>query len=165
MKDSYQYRDKVNGHWISDAVDKQRILELVTRGTLTPYDFVRKVLHVGSVKEDDLYQYRDINGQWISEPVNGKRIQELVTGGTLTYEDFVRKVLHVGSVIEEDLYQYRDNNNHWISEPVDGKRIQELETQGTLTSDDFLREAGQMIRNAFPEAEKHWAKLRGFEWN
>ena len=30
----------------------------------------------------------------------------------------------------------------------------------TLTSDDFLREAGQMIRNAFPKAEKHWAKLR-----
>ena len=78
----------------------------------------------------------------------------------MTSDDFAREVLHVGSVKEEDLYQYRDNNNHWISEPVDGKRIQELVTGRTLTSDDFLREAGQMIRNAFPEAEKHWAKLR-----
>ena len=112
MEYLYQYRDKVNGRWISEPVDEQRILEFVTRGTLTPYDFVRKVLHVGSVKEDDLYQYRD------------------------------------------------KANGHWISEPVNGKRIQELVTQGTLTSDDFLREAGQMIRNAFPEAEKHWAKLR-----
>ena len=148
----YQYRDKVNGQWISEPVSRGRILELVTRGTLTPYDFVRKFLHVGSVKEDDLYQYRDkANGQWISEPVDGKRIQELVTQGTLTSKDFVRKVLHVDSIIKEKLYQYRDNNGQWIYEPVDGKRIQELVTQGTC---DFLPEAEQMIRDAFPEAEK-----------
>jgi len=38
----HQYRDKVNGQWIKDPVSEERILELVTRGTLTPYDFVRK---------------------------------------------------------------------------------------------------------------------------
>jgi len=36
----YKYRDKVSGQWFSEAVDEQRILEFVTRGTLTPYDFV-----------------------------------------------------------------------------------------------------------------------------
>lgn len=37
----YQYRDKVNDQWIKDPVSEERILELVTRGTLTPYDFVK----------------------------------------------------------------------------------------------------------------------------
>ena len=36
----YKYRDKVSGQWISEAVDEKKILEFVTRGTLTPYDFV-----------------------------------------------------------------------------------------------------------------------------
>lgn len=42
MKYLYQYRDKVNGQWISEPVGEDRILEFVTRGTLTPYDFVRR---------------------------------------------------------------------------------------------------------------------------
>jgi len=91
MKYLYQYRDKVNGQWISEPVGEDRILEFVTRGTLTPYDFVRKVLHIDSVIEEDLYQYRDNNGQWISEPVDGKKIHELVTRGNLTSNDFVRE--------------------------------------------------------------------------
>jgi len=40
--EKYNYRDKVNGQWISEPVEEQRILGFVTRGTLTPYDFVRK---------------------------------------------------------------------------------------------------------------------------
>jgi len=36
----YKYRDKVNGSWISKGVTADQILELVTRGTLTPYDSV-----------------------------------------------------------------------------------------------------------------------------
>ena len=45
----YKYRDKVSGQWISEAVVEQRILEFVTRGTLTPYDFVL----ICENKEDD----------------------------------------------------------------------------------------------------------------
>ena len=37
----YIYRDKVKGGWISEPVSRERILELVTSGTLTPYDFVK----------------------------------------------------------------------------------------------------------------------------
>jgi hypothetical protein len=36
----YKYRNKISGSLIDQPVDKDMILELVTRGTLTPYDFV-----------------------------------------------------------------------------------------------------------------------------
>ena len=42
MKYLYQYRDKVNGQWISAPVDGKKIHELVTRGNLTSNDFVRE---------------------------------------------------------------------------------------------------------------------------
>ncbi|MBT7971220.1 MAG: hypothetical protein HN570_09490, partial [Verrucomicrobia bacterium] len=64
----------------------------------------------------------------------------------------------------ENLYQYRDKvNGQWFSEPVSRERILEFVTRGTLTPYDFVQEdesKPQMIRNAFPEAEDHWAKLR-----
>ncbi len=64
----------------------------------------------------------------------------------------------------EKLYQYRDKvNGQWISELVSRGRILELVTRGTLTPYDFVQEGEskpQMIRNVFPEAEDHWAKLR-----
>ena len=37
----YKYRNKISGSLIEQPVDKNIILELVTRGTLTPYDFVQ----------------------------------------------------------------------------------------------------------------------------
>jgi len=42
MENLYQYRDKVNGQWISAPVDGKKIHELVTRGNLTSNDFVRE---------------------------------------------------------------------------------------------------------------------------
>lgn len=67
--------------------------------------------------------------------------------------------------MEEVKFKYRDKvNGQWISEPVSGERILELVTRGTLTPYDFVCKEGggkpQMIRDAFPEAEKHWAMLR-----
>ncbi len=38
----YKYRSKVHGKWLDEPVEADRILEFVTRGTLTPYDFVLK---------------------------------------------------------------------------------------------------------------------------
>ena len=37
----YKYRNKITGILIDQPVDKDMILELVSRGTLTPYDFVQ----------------------------------------------------------------------------------------------------------------------------
>jgi hypothetical protein len=37
----YKYRSKISGSFIDQPVDKDMILELVSRGTLTPYDFVQ----------------------------------------------------------------------------------------------------------------------------
>ena len=39
--DLYKYRSKITGILIDQPVDKDMILELVSRGTLTPYDFVQ----------------------------------------------------------------------------------------------------------------------------
>lgn len=44
----YKYRDKVSGQWIAKAVCEGKILEFVTRGTLTPYDFVQICLSVSN---------------------------------------------------------------------------------------------------------------------
>ena len=45
MDNIYQYRDKVNGQWITFFVTAKRIRELVINGTLNPYDFIRKNLN------------------------------------------------------------------------------------------------------------------------
>ena len=37
----YRYRSKVDDKWISQSVTKEEIEELLRRGTLTPYDFVK----------------------------------------------------------------------------------------------------------------------------
>lgn len=59
----YKYRDKVSGQWISEAVDEQRILEFVTRGTLTPYDFVL----ICENNEDDPKEKKMIREVWSRE--------------------------------------------------------------------------------------------------
>ena len=46
----YQYRDKVNGQWITFFVTAKQIRELVINGTLNPYDFIRK--NVNEVGKD-----------------------------------------------------------------------------------------------------------------
>lgn len=60
---NYKYRDKVSGQWIAKAVCEGKILEFVTRGTLTPYDFVL----ICENNEDDPKEKKMIREVWSKE--------------------------------------------------------------------------------------------------
>lgn len=50
----YKYRDKITDNWIDNPVSKSQIHELLRKGTLTPYDFVKKEIQNENYQEAEM---------------------------------------------------------------------------------------------------------------